>query len=120
MEGRALEGMDMPFPFLGHAAELCFSRFPFCFVLIRVVLGLQDDSPSRRKHAAVKVELIGLEEEAAKDGQDCQVLAIGQVHDIRSGRHCDCSRECPVLSQRLRACTTLSFVEWTTTREGLY
>ena len=40
VEGRAPEGMNVPFPLFQHATELCFPRFPFSFMLIRVVLRL--------------------------------------------------------------------------------
>jgi len=47
----------------------------------------------------MEVELIGFEEEAAKDWQDSQVLSIGQMYDIWSGRHRACARKGVVLSQ---------------------
>jgi hypothetical protein len=67
VEGRALEGMDVPLPLLWHAAELCISCIPFSFVVVGVVLGLEDDCPPSRKDTAVEVEFIGFEEEAAED-----------------------------------------------------
>ena len=59
-------------------------------MLVGVVFGLEYYSPSCRKDAAVDVEFIGFEEEAAEDWQDRQVLPIRQVHDVWSGRHPAC------------------------------
>jgi hypothetical protein len=70
VECRALEGVDMALPLPWHAAEFIVPAVSLGFVLVGVVFGLQDDSPSCGKDTAVDVELIRFEKEAAEDWQD--------------------------------------------------
>jgi hypothetical protein len=56
-------------------------------VVLIVVFGLYNDGPASREDAAVHAELVGFEEEAAKDWNDSQILAIGEMHDGRCGSH---------------------------------
>lgn len=56
-------------------------------VLVAVVFGLDNHSPSGGEDIVVKIELHGLEEEAAEDGNDSQVLSIGKMHETGSWGH---------------------------------
>jgi hypothetical protein len=62
-----------------------------CFGLrvmtVIVVFGLDYDGPPSGEHATMHAELVRLEEEPAKDGNDSEIMAIGKVHDRRCGSH---------------------------------
>ena len=59
----------MPF-LLWHTCELDMVGIGMERVLVRVVFGLDNDSPSRRKDAVVDIEFIGFEEEAPEYWND--------------------------------------------------
>lgn len=101
--------------FCWHAFEFSLFRIRGAFVFVRVVFGLDDDSPASRKNAAVDVEFIGLEEVAAKDGDDCQVLAIWEMYDIGpgtwTGTGCHVERKA-MYSQCTKYCTVGQSWSW--------
>ena len=66
----------MPFLLLWHTRELDLCRI-LLIMVIRVVFGLDDNSPTCWKDIRVYVELIGLEEIAAKNRGYGQILPIG-------------------------------------------
>ncbi len=47
-----------------------------------LIFRLQNDCPSRWEDGVMNVQLIGLEEEAAKHSSHSEGLAIGEVHKI--------------------------------------
>lgn len=70
-----------------HATEFDISRICVGLVLVRVVFGLDDDSPTSREDTAVDIELVRFEEVASKDWDDSQILPIGKMYDTGSRRH---------------------------------
>lgn len=53
-------------------------------VIFFVVFRIEDDCPARGEHVLVRLEVVGLEANATKDGRDGQCLAIGEVDYRRS------------------------------------
>lgn len=73
--------------FSRHALE--FDIFRILDVLVGVVFRLDDYSPTRWEDAVMNVQLVGFEEEAAKNGQDSQALPIRKMHDAWCWCHPD-------------------------------
>lgn len=87
LQGRSFEGMDMAALVSWIVAGHLFRWLVLWEMVLVVVFRLYYDGPASREDAAVDAELVGLEEEAAKDRNDSEILAIRQVYNRRSGRH---------------------------------
>ncbi len=68
----------MALPILWHPAELLSRVFA---VVVGIVFRLKYDSPACREYTSVDIELVGLEEKAAKHRDYGQVLTVGQMYN---------------------------------------
>ena len=87
LQSRFSERVDMAPPVSWIVARFRCLRLGLQGMIIIVVFGLYYNGPSSGEDAAVNAELVGLEEEAAKDWNDGKVLPIGKADDGRCGSH---------------------------------